>query len=220
MRQFDQLYVSGYRLFSRMLDRNLSPVLSYVIQGTTYFFAFGPMSHEEGHRSILIAHNIGSISQPFFLSKRGGYIDGATDQTLQDLRDNKFPEYIRLYTAGLESDYMLTHREESLFAFGSENFKNLAIEYLFRKAAILQYYLMIFVKHDIDGAEEPDELKRDIVGNDVYGAIRHLHRPDMPFHRYTQYRDLTPEEVNYGRKMGYRSLLNLVNPIMFGFTRV
>ena len=216
MRQFDEDYLSGYQLYSRMLGKNFSPTWNYLIQTVTSLFAFGPLTHEEGHRSILISENIGSISQPFFLSRRGGYIDGVTDSTLKELRDNDFPDYARLYTAGLESDYMLAHREETLLAFEKEPYKNLVVEYLFRKAMIMQYYLMGFFKYDIDGAEESDELKRDIVGNDVYGVIRHLHRPTMPFHRYTRYADLTSEEVSYLRTMGYRAFLNLVNLNIIG----
>jgi len=85
-----------------------------------------------------------------------------------------------------------------------------------RKAMILQYYLMVFVKYDTDGEEEANELNRDIVGNDVYGIVRHLHRPAMTFHRYTKYADLTQEEISYLRKIGYRSLLNLINPNIIG----
>jgi len=216
MRQVNEDYLSGYRLYSQMMGKNFSPTLNYVIQGITNLFVFGPLTHEEAHRSILISKNIGSISQPFFLSRRGGYIDGVTDSTLKHLRDNDLRDYARLYTAGLESDYMLTHREETLLVFEKEPYKNLVVEYLFRKAMIMQYYLMGLCKLDIDGDEEKDELKRDIVGNDVYGLIRHLHRPTMPFHRYTRYSDLTPEEISYIRAMGFRSFLNLVNLNLIG----
>jgi hypothetical protein len=211
MRQFDESYLSTFRLYSKMLNTGFSPTVNLIVKTASFFFAFGPLTHEEGHRSILIEKNIGSISQPFFLSRRGGYIDGVTDSTLKDLRDKDFPDYMRLYGAGLESDYMLTHREEALFAFEDETYKNLAIEYILRKFSIMQYYLMGVIKYNIDGAEESNELKRDIVGNDVYGQIRHMHRPTMPFYRYTRYSDLAPQEVRYLKKMELRSLFNLVN---------
>ena len=220
MRQFNQDYLSGYRLYTHLTENYFSPKLNYLIQAVTSFIFFIPLTHEEGHRSILISRNIGSISQPFFLSKRGGYINGVTDKSLTDLRDKDFPDFARLYTSGLESDYMLNHREETLFAFGKEKFKNLGVEYLMRKAMILQYYLMGFIKFDTDGAEESNELNRDIVGNDVYGIIRQLHRPEMAFHRYTKYSDLTLEEINYLRKMGYRSFLNLINLNIMGIPNI
>lgn len=220
MRQFDEDYLSGYRLYSKMMADFFSPRLNFWIQAFTNFAVFIPLTHEEGHRSILASKNIGSISQPFFLSKRGGYIEGVTDNSLIKLRDKDFPNFARLYTSGLESDYMLTHREESLLAFEREKFRNLAVEYLMRKAIILQYYLMGFVKYDVDGTEETDELHRDIVGNDVYGIVRHLHRPAMPFQRYTRYAELTGEETDYLKKMGYRSLLNLVNLNIIGIPNI
>jgi hypothetical protein len=199
-----------------MLNKNFSPLVTYLTQAVTELIAFGPITHEEGHSSILVEKNIGSIVQPFILSVRGGYVDGVTDQTLENLRNSDFPDFIRLYTAGLESDYMLSHHEESLMAFEDEPYNNIMIEYLFRKVMIIQYYLQGFIKYNTDGNEETNELKRDIVGNDVYGAIRQLYRPTMPFYRYTRYNDLTPEEKEDVRKMGFRAFFNLVNMNIIG----
>ncbi len=216
MRQVDEDYLSGYRLYSRLLGNCFSPAVNYTIQAVTGFLFLIPLTHEEAHRSILSSKNIGSVSNPFFFSERRGYVSGVTDLALQTLRDTDFPTYSRLHSAGLESDYMLTKREEELFAFGQEKFKNLAVEYLLRKAMILQYYLMGFTKLDVDGTEETDELLRDVVGNDIYGNIRHLYRPSMTFQRYTRYADLAPLEISYLQKMGYRSLINLVNLNIIG----
>ena len=220
MRQFDEDFLSGYRLYSRQMGNYFSPRLNYLIQAVTSFAIFIPLTHEEGHRSVLVSRNIGSVSQPFFMSRRGGYIEGVTDNSLKKLRDTDFPDFARLYTSGLESDYMLTHREETLFAFEKVKFNDLMVEYLMRKAMMLQYYLIGFIKYDVDKTEEPNELDRDIVGNDVYGIARHLFRPTMTFQRYTRYADLTPEEVSYVRKLGYRSLLNLLNLNVIGISNI
>jgi hypothetical protein len=216
MRQLNEDYLSGYRLYSRLLANSFSPAVNYTIQAVSGFLFFIPMTHEEAHRAVLSEKDIGSTSRPFFLSGRRGYVDGVTDQTLKNLRDNDFPDYSRLHGAGLESDYMLTHREEALLSFNQEKFSILAVEYLLRKAMIMQYYLMGFIKTDLDGVEESDELKRDIVGNDIYSNIRHLFRPNMAFQRYTRYADLTTAEISYLHKVGYRSLLNLVNLNIIG----
>ncbi len=220
MRQFNENYLSGYLLFNHLMNNSFSPKLNYLIQAVAGFVVFIPLTHEEGHRSILISKNIGSVSEPFFFSKRGGYIDGVTDASLVSLRDKDFPVFARLYTAGLESDYMLTHREEAMFSFGKASFKDLAVEYLMRKFMLMQYYLIGFFKYDVDGAEEKNELNRDIVGNDVYGIVRQLHRPTMPFQRYTRYSDLTSDEISYLKKMGYRSFLNLLNPNIIGISNI
>lgn len=216
MRQVNEDYLGLYRLAYDGLGSGISPGVKYLVQALSGFAFFIPLTHEEAHRSILNANNIGSVSNPFFFSSRGGYVNGITDKNLAELRNSHLPEYMRLYSSGLESDYLLAKREESLFAFGQENFSNLGIEYLLRKAMMLQYYLMGLVRYDIDGDEESNELLRDAVGNDVYGFVRHLHRPAMAFHRYTRYADLTPDEVDHLRRIGFRSLLNLINPNLIG----
>jgi len=73
-----------------------------------------------------------------------------------------------------------------------------------------------FFKRDTDGAEEANELERDIVGNDLYGAIRHLHRPTMEYRRYTRYSDLTDEEHRYLQRVQWRTFFNLANANLVG----
>jgi len=217
MRQFNQSYLSGYRLFARGMysaSKN-EKVADLILMGVNVLF-FMPLTHEEGHRSILTGNNMGSISQPYFNKYGAAYVKGVTDLTLQNLRDNDLPAYIRLHTAGLESDYMLTKRVEALGSFEQDDFRNYKWEYWIRKFAILQYYIPGLFKYEIDLDEESDELKRDIVGHDLYGATRHLFRPTMEFYRYTRYADLTAEERKFIDRIGYRSLLNLLNPLLLG----
>ncbi|HTY64158.1 MAG TPA: hypothetical protein VMG30_18050 [Acidobacteriota bacterium] len=216
MRQLDQDYLSAYRLFATAANKKFSPAVSYAIQAVSCLFLLKTMTHEEGHRSILRQEGIDSGTRPFLFEDRGGYVDGVTDQTLKNLRDTKFPTFIRLHTAGFESDYMLATREETLLSFEDESYRNLMVEYLFRKAALLIYFTEGYFKRDSDGAEEADELKRDIVGNDLYGVIRHLFRPTMEFKRYTRYSDLTDEEHGYLQRVQRRTFLNLVNANLIG----
>ena len=208
--------LSGFRLFSDTLNRELNPVLSYVIQGAFSLLFLKTMTHEEAHRSILVGEDIGAVSHPFPFSTRSGYVDGVTDATLQNLRDTKFPTFIRLHTAGFESDYMLATREETLMSLGDESYRNLVVEYLLRKVAIVKYFTEGFFKHDTDGPEEADELRRDIVGNDLYSVIRHLFRPTMAYTRYTRYADLTDQELHYLRRVEWRTFLNLANANVIG----
>jgi hypothetical protein len=216
MRQVDQDYLSGYRLFASLTNKEFRPAVSYLIQGAACLFLFKTMTHEEGHRAILRGEGIDSGTRPFLFENRGGYVDGVTDQTLQNLRDMKFPTFVRLHTAGFESDYMLATREETLLAFEEESFKNLMIEYWFRKAAPIIYFTEYLFKRNTDGPEEANELERDIVGNDLYGVIRHLFRPTMPFKRYTRYQDLTDDELQYLERVEWRTFLNLANANIIG----
>jgi len=220
MRQFDENSLSGFRLLSGLLNRDLKPVLSYAIQGAFGLLFFKTLTHEEGHRSILAGEDIGAVSHPFPFSERSGYVDGVTDATLQNLRDTKFPTFIRLHTAGFESDYMLATREETLMSQGDESYKNLVVEYLLRKVAIVRYFTEGIFKHDTDGPEEADELRRDIVGNDLYSVIRHLFRPTMAYTRYTRYADLTDRERHYLHRVEARTFLNLANANLIGVSNV
>ncbi len=217
MRQIDQSFLSGYRLLARGLcAASPNERISDLIQVGLQILFFMPLTHEEGHRSILTVNNVGSISQPYFNKHGTAYVKGVTDQTLKNLRDSDLPTYIRLHTGGLESDYMLTKRIESIGSFDQDVFNNYKWEYWLRKFSILQYYATGLFKYDIDLEEETNELERDIVGHDVYGAARHLHRPTMDFHRYTRYDELTNEEKKYVNRLGYRSFLNLLNPLIIG----
>lgn len=216
MRQFDQDYMSFYRIASNQLNKVIENKKYVALVEVSLGILFLPLTHEEGHRSILTAKNIGSISQPFFNSKGVAIVSGVTDEQLKKLRDNDLPDYIRLHTAGLESDYALTKKVESLCAFEEDIFKNLKWEYLLRKFAILQYYISGLFHYNPDINEDADELKRDIVGFDTYGAVRHLNRPQMDFYRYTKYDDLTSTEKDFVKRIGYRSLINLLNPLIIG----
>ncbi len=217
MRQVNQCYLSGYRLFAKeVYSASKNDIVADLIQIFLEGFFFMPLTHEEGHRSILTVNNIGSISQPYFNKYGSAYVKGVTDQTLQNLRDNDLPTYIRLHTGGLESDYMLTKRVEEIGSFDYDIFKHYKWEYWMRKFAILQYYISGLFKYEINLKEEENELERDIVGYDTYGAAKHLFRPEINFYRYTNYKDLSNDEKDFVKRLGYRSLLNLVNPLIIG----
>lgn len=217
MRQVNESYLSGYRLLARGLyastvNERVADLIQIGAQGLLLL----PLTHEEGHRSVLTANHIGSVSQPYFNKHGAAYVKGVTDNTLRDLRDTDLPQYIRLHTAGLESDYMLTRRMEDIGSFVFDDFRHFKWEYILRKLGILQYYVSGLFRFDPGLEEEDDELKRDIVGYDTYGAARHLYRPQMDFFRYTRYNDLSADEMKFVKRMGFRSLLNLVNPMMIG----
>lgn len=212
MRQFNQNYLSVYRLLTRqMYSITGHDLTAYLLQIGIQSLILRPITHEEAHRSILAANNIGSISSPF-----KSEVNGVTDLTLMNLRDHNLPTFIRLHTAGLESDYMLSRKLEIIGSFGQDDFKNYMFEYWLRKIDMLQYYILGLFKYQSGESEESNELKRDIVGFDAYGAARHLFRPTMEFYRYTKYSDLTSEERTFINRLGYRSFLNLLNPLIIG----
>ncbi len=110
---------------------------------------------------------------------------------------------------------MATH-EETLLSFEDEHYRNVAVDYLLRKFNLVFYFTEGIFKRNSDGAEEANELERDIVGNDLYGVVRHLHRPAMEYHRYTRFEDLTPEEHQYLERVQWRTFLNVANLNVIG----
>lgn len=213
MKQFNENYLSAYRYGVRLMDKE-SPFVSRLLQlGLTSLF-FAPLTHEEGHRSVLTQEGIGSISKPYFDSDGVARVVGVSDEYLRVLRDTELPTFIRLHTAGLESDAALLGRMETLCAFDQERVHILWIEYTIRRLNQVLYYASSLFEFEAGIEEEANELDRDIVGHDVYGAIRHLHRPTMEFFRYTDYDDLTSEERDFADRVGLRSLANLVNPLL------
>jgi hypothetical protein len=138
-----------------------------------------------------------------------------TDKTLIDLRNINLPVAVRTYTGGLESDYNMLLRENSLLNFEQESMKVLWIEYFIRKFSMVSYYSIGLLKYNINLEQESNELKRDIAGMDVYGAIRALHNPTMNFKRYVDYDDLLASERQFVKRVGWRSMINLIDPTLF-----
>lgn len=214
MEQFNQNSLSGYRYLSHLSQKTFGKNNTRLLQMITSLIAI-PLTHEEGHRSILTSQGIGSISQPIINNKGAAYVNGVTNATLMDLRQNNLPTYIRIHTAGLESDYSLLDKEDNLILFGQENKDVLLVDYCMRKLALIWYYSTSpFPKLSPKLSEEANELDRDIVGHDIYGAIKNLHRPNEPFYRYTNYSDLTKEEKRFANRVALRALFNIVSPVL------
>lgn len=218
MNQFNKNYLSSYRLFSRSLDEL---ILNKKVNMGVKFLSialFGqPYTHEEGHRSVLTHKGIGSVSQPFFNNNGAAYVKGVKDNELVNLRNTDLPNFARLHSAGLESDYKIASRIEALIIFEEESYKVLREEYFLRKLGVINYHLTTYIPTlSPKLSEEDNELERDIVGHDIWGFVRHLHRPNMTFFRYTQFDNLTSTEKKYAKSLAWKSFSNLLSPILFG----
>ena len=218
MRQSNQWVQEGNRLLANFVIKdkksekyfNLSSLLisSIILQ---------PITHEEGHRSVLTELNIGAISQPIFDKNMVAKVTGVTDATLKNLRDTNLPSYIRLHTAGLESDFTYLNSLNSKLSFEEEEYKNVKGDVIARNLGVSFYYLSSLVsrKFSLDEYKSP-ELERDIVGHDIWGMIRHINRPDMEFHRYTTWDELTSKEKKMANRIALFSLVNFLNPNLIG----
>jgi hypothetical protein len=214
-------YASATRLLHRSINesaltdkgKKLSLLSALFIQSV-----FSAWSHEEGHRSVLTTEDIGSISAPFFDKHGVAVVKGVTDLTLIGLRANKLPTYIRLHTGGLESDFLMVKQLRTNLAFKEDNYKNIFPEMMLRNSAMVSYYFSsLFESLEPSIKESPNELENDIVGHDVYGAIKNLHRPNEKFYRYTRYQDLTGTEKTYLKKIAWLSWVNFISPSWLTF---
>ena len=218
MKQSNQLVQEGNRYLANLVinDKksekyfNLGSLLisSIILQ---------PITHEEGHRSVLTELNIGAISQPIFDKNMVAKVTGVTDATLKNLRDTNLPSYIRLHTAGLESDFTYLNSLNSKLSFEEEEYKKVKGDVIARNLGISFYYLSSIInrKFSLDEYKSP-ELERDIVGHDIWGMIRHINRPEMDFHRYTTWDELTSKEKKMANRIALFSLVNFLNPNLVG----
>lgn len=202
----------GNEINNKDLSKKQRKIYSFSLSVFTGFLGQA-ITHEEGHRSVLTELGIGSISKPFIDKNLTAKVTGVTDETLINLRNNDLPNYIRLHAAGLESDFAYLKKSDAYLNFDEESNNVLHADYILRKLGAQFYYITNLVSIK-SGIKEVDiaELDKDIVGHDLFGMIRHLHRPEMEFYRYTEMSDLTIEEKSYAKRMGFMSLLNFLNP--------
>lgn len=240
MKQSDDLYLSLYQLGTDMLfESNIEPVvlgdtvlerlgaigkmIPQVTLWMTDSLLFIPITHEEAHRAILTDKGIGSISQPFFNENGVAYVKGVTDATLENLRDTDFPTFIRMHTAGNESDYCIAQKAFQRFTFLDETemdyakMPSLLWSYFFREISIWNYVGHTYHSGGIDEPEEADELERDIVGDDISGMIHHLFNPTAEYHRYWTTADFSDEENAFLKRVYLRTWLDfpIINPMLF-----
>jgi hypothetical protein len=216
MRQSNENFLSAYRYAAWKVDQAVSPLYSLLIQYDLHILFLSHITHNTARQSILASEGISSTSIPHFINKRmWPYIGGVRDVDLQRLRNTKLPTYIRLHLGALESDYALSLHVNSLLSWSKEAINVVRFEYMMRRLTTFAYYVDGLIGLKGTSTEEPDELDRDITGDEVRGAIRHLHRPEMEFHRYTASGDLTEEENQFAKRVGWRSLINLLDPVFW-----
>jgi hypothetical protein len=213
MKQSDENFLSAYRFVAKEMNKMMPRKYSYLIQ--LDFLVLTSITQNVAQQSILQYEKISSSSVPHFFNKRfSPYVYGVWDADLQQLRDTRLSSYIRLHTGPFESNYALVLRSNSLLSWNRESLEVLNGEYYIHKYFPFAYYFYgLFDRRT--AKEETNELERDVTGNKIYGAIRHLHRPDMAFSRYTNYKDLSDEERQFVKRVGWRSILNLIDPTLF-----
>jgi hypothetical protein len=196
MNQSDDLMQNTFRYIGNNIVDEDSPKWKKVIYHTSqvvFVSYLGQiLTHEEGQRSVLSELAIHSSNKS--IEKK---VDGVTNETLLNLRNKDLPNFIRLYTGGVESDFAYAKKLDAYFNYGEETYLIMYWEYITRFVGSQLLYSDLISPNSVGISEQNTaELHRDIVGHDLYGMVRHLHRPKMGFYRYTEWDDLTSEEKN------------------------
>ncbi|MFL0160853.1 hypothetical protein [Aquirufa salirivi] len=217
---FFDTYNKAYNM--QLVNQNYLSIHNYLWdhkpEGTLprLFFVFGHLfgmvyTHEAGHQNVLLSEGIGSYITPTWNTSGLAIVGGVMDNTLINLRDRNLPAYIRLHTGGLEADYGIIRKIKTDIAFNGANVKDIGPEYSTRIWASFFYLSSSAIKlYSIQESE--DQLNNDIVGHDIWGYIKHINRPDAPFHRYIQFDELTADERAQLNRIAISSLLNLLGP--------
>jgi hypothetical protein len=192
--------------------------------------------HEEWHRAVMSRRGIDSTNDVYELPFGQGSIavSHVRDEDLERLKRDHPADQVRLSAAGIESDFarhieldkdrfFFETRAATLFLqwLGTVN----AIGYMGTAASSgSDDQTLEFMESEGDGVEV-----RDFTGLDPTGWVYDLFRPDEAYSargvhpsgvgidRYRSHSDLTPRERRYLRHAARLSLLNLVDPQLFGF---
>jgi hypothetical protein len=146
-------------------------------------------------------------------------------------------EFARIGAAGIEGEYELLARLQRNRFFHDSPASHTALAWLTKLNTI--GYIMSGVDSTDEDIMQIEKLKestdiaaRDAVGHDFLAWVYDLSRPDEPYRnrgthpsgegidRYVALSDLTPEERGYLERQGKLSILNLVDPTLFGVSGV
>jgi hypothetical protein len=208
-----------------LLTINLPPMLAW--------------QHEEWHRAVLANHGIDSFDDiyNFRIFDELISVSHVRDEDLVRLKAQHPADQVRLGMAGIEGNQELIAALERVSFFEGSRAAHLVILPLlaFNNSAYL------FTCASSSGDELTDELlkketsdlaPRDFTGLDCTGWVYDLFTPDEPYgarglhpsgagiNRYRKRSDLTAEGRDYLERQAWFSLVNFLDPRMFGLRRL
>jgi hypothetical protein len=210
-------------LLEKYTDSIWAKTLLNLTLGITYFSTVDVWGHEEGHRSILSYHDIASHN-----AWSDGAVDEVSTKILNDFKKDNFVDFIRLHTAGIESEAVLIDEFEEKLLFENHHPVSAYVPLWTHK---LINYMYISSQDEGDGNHydnndnynnfdeliEEKEMDRDIVGHDVYGFVRHLFtKKDVTYEkRYSNIDEFTPEQKSYHDRIVDRAWINFLDMNLF-----
>ncbi len=190
--------------------------------------------HEEWHRAVLSRHGISSHNEVYDLPLLAETIavNEVRDSALIRLKATSPADMVRLSSAGMEAqneqNFLL---EQKMFRHPDEDHRLLLwLNYLNNSSYLYSCAggESINITRDITRKESASIAQRDFTGLDCNAWVYDLFRPDESYtargihpsgtgiDRYRDWDDLSRRERDYLLRQRNLSLLNLVNPMLYG----
>ncbi len=193
--------------------------------------------HEEWHRSVLTKHGISSFNEvnEFPLFAEYMKVKHVADADLIRLKKESPADMVRLSAAGMEADLeLVSAMAKDRFFHQTSIYSSSTFIMIFNVINVAAYRHSCTISSTDDTVknmirEEGTNIsERDFTGMDCNAWVYDLFRPNEPYEargihasgtgidRYILRSDLTDEEKTVLKNQFYFSLLNLVNPMMWG----
>lgn len=209
---------SGYRLFSKKSRTDFSSLTNFIVQTTSLLLVIIPFEQANSYRAVLTFNKIGSTYHPFSLiSIPEPSITGLTDKQLAMLKEENTNQFTRLYSVGIESNYLWLNKMEQNIFFGNEDLQNVKYDYIIRKILSYSYHLPSLLPGLSSSiTNNGAELDQRITNINIYSYARSIFNDTSAFKRNVEYADLSDNEKNYLRRVAFLSFLNLVSNFTVG----
>ena len=195
--------------------------------------------HEEFHRSILTKNLVSSYNEvndfPFF--KELISVNRVADEDLIRFKQSNPQDFIRLHAAGIEGEYLLTHKLQSYNFFYNQQLPYFTYTLMWTINSF--YYVWYCHTEDAEivtkqvNTEDGTNIKiRDFTGLDFLAWTYDLHNPYENYEargqhpsgngidRYIVPSDLSQNQLKYLKKQGYLQMINFLSPMLIGINKI
>lgn len=222
------------RTWSRILERSTILAADYL----TFWFpgSFGWM-HEEWHRAVMSRRGVAGHNTyyDYNLFASTILINNVDDAHMERLKRDHPADMVRLSSAGAEAQYeLVTALEINEFFHGRGGWNSGVIFLAYFFNSDYMYSSTRSYSDDFLEAANADENEvhtRDVLGMDFTAWTYDLFRPNDPYSargphpsgngidRYVKFADLGDEEQKFLFLQTYLSLLNFLDPMLWGYSR-
>jgi len=225
-------YGAGHPITSEIADYGFDLFSIWLPFGVSWM-------HEEWHRAVLSSSGIRSFNEiyAFRLFSPVIKVSGVADNDLAALKRDHPADMVRLAEAGVEGEYArVAAVERDRFFFGVNNYDHLtdilSIVNCIAYEGLSTTEFADRTTRDLLRSENTDERTRDVLGWDFTSWIYDLSRPAEPYaargihpsgagvNRYITTDDLASDEIGFLKLQGWLSLLNLLDPALYGMHEI